>query len=49
MIKEVEHFTKEKEKISSKLEVIGSQMKQALISRMISNEMTIKTLVKKGL
>ena len=48
-IKEVEHFTKEKEKVSSKLEVIGSQMKQALISRMISNQMTIKTLVKKGL
>ena len=48
-IKEVEHFTKKKEKISSKLEVIGSQMKQALVARMISNEKTIMTLVKKGL
>lgn len=48
-IKEVEHFDKDKNKLSSKLEYIGSQQKQAIITRMISNEKTIITLVKKGL
>lgn len=47
-IKEVEHFDKDKNKLSSKLEYIGSQQKQAIITRMISNEKTIITLVKKG-
>ena len=31
------------------LNVIGSQMKQSIVTRMISNEKTIMTLVKKGL
>ena len=47
-IKEVEHFDKDKNKLSSKLEYIGSQQKQAIITRMISNEKAIIILVKKG-
>ena len=48
-IKEVEHFDKDKNKITTKLNYIGSQQKQAIITRMISNQKTIITLVKKGL
>ena len=33
-IKEVEHFNKDKEKISIKLEVLSSQQKQAIVTRM---------------
>ena len=35
--------------LSSNIEVLGSQIKQTIISRMISNEKTIMALVKKGL
>ena len=45
-IKEVRHFDKDKNEILSKLEVLSSQQKQALVARMISNEKTIASLVK---
>ena len=45
-IKEVRHFDKDKNEILSKLEALSSQQKQALVSRMISNEKTIASLVK---
>ena len=48
-IKSVEGFTKDKKKVSYDLDVIGSQMKQSIVARMISNEKTIMTLVKKGM
>lgn len=48
-IKSVDHFDKNKNKITTKLEYIGSQQKQSIITRMISNQNTIMTLVKKGL
>ena len=48
-IKSVDHFDKNKNKITTKLEYIGSQQKQSIITRMISNQKTIMTLVKKGL
>ena len=48
-IKSIDCFTKDKKKVSYKLDVIGSQMKQSIVMRMISNEKTIMTLVKKGL
>lgn len=48
-IKSVDYLTKDKKKVSYKLDVIGSQMKQSIITRMILNEKTIMTLVKKGL
>ena len=48
-IKSIECFTKDKKKASYDLDVIGSQMKQSIVARMIQNEKTIMTLVKKGL
>ena len=45
-IKEVRHFSKDKNEILSRLEVLNSQQKQALVARMISNEKTITSLVK---
>ena len=45
-IKDVEHFDQNKNKVISQLEKLGSQMKQAIIQRMISNEKTIIRLVK---
>lgn len=48
-ITEVKHFDKDKNEIVSRLEQISSQQKQAVITRMISNEKTICKLVKKGL
>ncbi len=45
-IKEVHHFDKDRNEILSKLEVLSSQQKQALVTRMISNEKTIASLVK---
>lgn len=45
-IKEVRHFDKDKNEILSKLEVLSSQQKQALVARMISNEKAIASLVK---
>ena len=47
-IKEVDHFDKDGNTIHSKLEYISAAEKQALQARMISNEMTIKSLVKSG-
>ena len=48
-IKSVDCFTKDKKKMLYDLDVIGSQMKQSIVARMIQNEKTIMTLVKKGL
>ena len=48
-IREVEHFDKNKKKILSELNVFSSQMKQALVTRMQSNQKTIIKLIKKGL
>ena len=48
-IKEINKFNKNNEKETTKLNFIGSQQKQAIVTRMISNEKTIMTLVKKGL
>jgi putative transposase len=48
-IKSVEHFDKDKNKILSELEVLSSQEKQAIVTRMASNERTIMSLVMKGL
>ena len=48
-IKMVECLTKDKQLVAYDLNVIGSQMKQSIVTRMISNEKTIITLVKKGL
>ena len=48
-ITEVKHFDKNKNEVESKLENLTSQQKQAIVTRMISNEKTIITLVKKGL
>ncbi len=45
-IKEVKHFDKDKNEITSPLTCLLSQQKQALVSRMISNEKTIKSLIK---
>ena len=48
-IKNVRHFDKDRNELVSNLETLSSQQKQAIVSRMISNEMTIATLIKKGL
>lgn len=48
-IKSVDCLTEDKKKVSYDLDVIGSQIKQSIVTRMISNEKTIMTLVKKGL
>lgn len=48
-VKEVNHFNKEHQKINSRLEYILAAQKQAIQARMISNEMTIKRLIKNGL
>ena len=45
-IKLVRHYDKDKNLIESNLNYLGSQMKQAIVARMISNEKTIRTLVK---
>ena len=45
-IKEVKHFNKDKEEQISNLNYISSQQKQAIVTRMISNEKTIASLVK---
>ena len=47
-LKEVKHFNKNKEEIISKIEYLSAAQKQAIQTRMISNEMTIKSLVKRG-
>lgn len=48
-VKEVNHFNKEHQKINSRLEYISAAQKQVIQARMISNEMTIKRLIKNGL
>ena len=45
-IKTVKHFDKDKNPIESELRYLSSQQKQALVQRMISNEKTIRSLVK---
>ena len=45
-IKTVKHFNKDKDLIESELRYLSSQQKQALVQRMISNEKTIRSLVK---
>ena len=45
-IKEVRHFNKDKEEQISVIEYLSSQQKQAIVTRMISNEKTIASLVK---
>ena len=47
-LKEVKHFNKNKEEIISKLDYLSAAQKQAIQTRMISNEMVIKSLVKRG-
>lgn len=45
-IKEVKHFNKDKEEQLSDLKYLSSQQKQAIVTRMISNEKAIACLVK---
>ena len=45
-IKTVKHFDKDKNPIETELRYLSSQQKQALVQRMISNEKTIRSLVK---
>ena len=45
-IKEVKHFNKDKEEQISNLNYLSSQQKQAIVTRMISNEKSIASLVK---
>ena len=45
-IKEVKHFDKDGNEITTKLQHLSSQQKQAIVTRMISNEKTIMSLVK---
>ena len=45
-IKTVKHFDKDKNPIETELRYLSSQQKQALVQRMISNEKTIRLLVK---
>ena len=48
-IREVKHYDKDRNEIVSELKYIGSQQKQAIVTRMNQNEKTIITLIKKGL
>ena len=48
-IKNVRHFDKDRNELVSNLETLSSQQKQAIVSKMISNEKTIATLIKKNL
>ena len=45
-IKDVKHFNKEGNEVVSQLHQLSSQQKQALVTRMISNEKTIASLLK---
>lgn len=47
-IKEVIHLDKNGNELKSRLNVLSSQQKQAIVTRMNQNEKTIATLVKKG-
>ena len=48
-IKKVIHFDKDKNKLESELKFLSAAQKQAIQSRMISNQKTIISLVKKGI
>ena len=48
-IKAVDHFDKDKNRITSELMYLNAQEKQGIVSRMASNEKTIATLIRKGL
>ena len=45
-IKEVKHFDKDGNEIISIIQYLSSQQKQALVTRMIANEKTIRTFIK---
>lgn len=45
-IKDVKHFDKDGNEVVSQLRCLSSQQKQALVTRMISNEKAIKSLIK---
>ena len=47
-VKEVRHFSKDKQEVMSKFHVLSSQQKQAIVTRMVSNEKTISTLIRRG-
>ena len=47
-IKSVNHFTKDHEIVNSELEYLSAAQKQAILSRMVSNQRTIINLVRKG-
>ncbi|MBP5784377.1 MAG: hypothetical protein J6W16_02180 [Methanobrevibacter sp.] len=45
-IKDVKHFDKDGNEVVSQLRYLSSQQKQAIITRMISNEKAIRSLIK---
>lgn len=47
-IKTVDHYDKDKNLIQSELKVLSGQQKQAILTRMVQNEKTICSLIKKG-
>lgn len=47
-IKTVDHYDKDKNLIQSELKVLSGQQKQAILTRMVQNEKSIWSLVKKG-
>lgn len=47
-IKEVKHLDKDRNEVISTIQYLSSQQKQALVARMIANEMAIRSLVKNG-
>ncbi len=47
-IRAVDHYDKDKNLIQSELKYLSSAQKQAIMARMVSNQMTIIQLVKRG-
>ena len=47
-IKSIDHYNKDRELVSDELLVLNSQEKQAILTRMISNQKTIIKLVRDG-
>ena len=47
-IKSVDHYNKDRELISDELLVLNSQEKQAILTRMMSNQKTIVKMVRNG-
>ena len=47
-IKSVNHFTKDHELVNSELKYLSAAQKQAILARMVSNQRTIISLVRKG-